>query len=152
MENFGQANYGTTKFGGKLVIFDSHTREGTRYEFSYSAKKELKDNTVNFYYQCTSCSNLKKRNPHAYAGHNIPKITVSSKNKANSFSFSLDDIILTNPDSTPNAQHFCSGTALSKSLAVQIDREAREETKRGVKRPHQAFEDAEGSIQRRLSE
>lgn len=138
MANFGNATYGTSKYGKKLVIHDSTIYPGRRYEFSYAGKKELKNHAVNFYYQCTSCRSLKESNEEMEP-KNVPKITVSQ------------DVIMTNPDNPPNGAHFCQGVTTGKSLAIQLDREARAEAKRGIKRPHQAFEDAESSIQRRLS-
>lgn len=139
MANFGNAIYGVSKFGKTIVVFDSQAHPGCRYEFSYAGKKALKNDVVNYYYQCISCRDLKETNSEAYEGKNVPKITVSQ------------NILKTNPDNPQNGMHFCQGVTLAKSLAVQIDREARGEAKRGVKRPHQAFEEAESSIQRRLT-
>lgn len=138
MENFGDANYGVSKHGKKLVVYTSRILESRVYEFCYSSKKQLKNNTTNYYYQCASCLKLKQAQV-VHGAMVIPKITV------------INDIIMTNPDAPTNGAHFCDGISVGKSLALQLDREARNEAKRGIKRPHQAHENAESSIQRRFS-
>lgn len=139
MENFGRANYGATKYGKNLVVYSSRVHNGRIYEFCYSSKRQLKDNTINYYFQCVTCLKLKKDEAAVFGAKCVPKITITN------------DFIMTNPDGPSNGAHFCNGKSMGKSLAVQIDRDARIETKRGIKRPHQAYEDAESSIQRRLS-
>ena len=126
MANFGPANYGKSKQQKHpLLIHDSITHPGYRYEFFRNSTYINDDGIETIYYNCVGCKKLNV--------NKIPRISVRN------------NILLNNPDS-PTVAHQCVPIEIPKSEALQLDREVREEIRSGKKLPREAFRNAEQQI------
>jgi preprotein translocase subunit SecE len=139
--DFGPAEFGQTKYGKRMVVYDSQENPGHRFEFSYWSKDKA---GVTEYFGCIACRVMKEKDKKdgedLWTTNAVPKVTVRGGRIVNS-----------NPENPTNGAHFCSGTRLAKSEAVQLDRETRSLLRTGVKRPLHAFQDAEASIHTKFS-
>jgi hypothetical protein len=129
--NFGEAVFGKSQYKHPLLIYDSISHPGKRYEFYRNNNFVNGDGVETIYYCCVGCKKMKAAK--------IPKITVRNGQ------------LFTNPDAPNNTAHSCTPFDIAKSEAVQLDREARAQIRNGMKRPREAFREAEGQIHQKFA-
>lgn len=134
--NFGEATYRLNQeLKMTLLQYNSIMNPGRIYEYRKNRSKQLSNGTINEYWLCRTCDNLKRRNGRE-ENELYSNITVSN------------NLILRDPDIGHHSD--CDGVAFGEANAKTLDREARQSCKNGRKRPLEAHTEMTSQAVRRF--
>ena len=132
---FGEAVFGLSNHKKPMLL---HKTANSVYEFclkhSYTSKTT---NETTHSYTCVGCDQKKKKNTELYRQFKVQLIHVKNKQL-------LDDPTL--------IDHICVPKTAGENLAKQIDRESRVTLQQGLKRPRDAYKEAEAKLIRSTSD